>query len=735
MNIWTYLIYLNLILSLAIFVYLYHFLHYRRIAERSEIHTFITLIKPEQSYLFITGFFLWTLAFLFEALYSVGNPFLVSPVKTDLPFILHVTRPAVLAAATMYIGHGLMFFAALPVREGRKIPKLDRIDWLRRIGLLFLLALWFSSLFYGWDSNYWSVVIRIYVFLQWTILLHVYMMIWHSTHPLRTHIIFLLLIWFFSIPAQIAQSAETAIFGDRFFYIWTIDSPHGTWREEGICTLTLIAFFTLLVRANFLYVKETFRRAKTFRSEKDIMLSFLKKLTLRKSFNPSLKGNDKSTNDGVLSDLDLDRLVRITLEFGKQYCQAGAGALYVRDDIQEILTEPLFVSDKGKFLSARVVMGMYPPNLDVSHFLSDFVLDEDVLHDLVRSEKVPVGVGPVGWVAKTSEALLIQNAEEDERVIQQEEPNLKIRSILAVPLRVQNNTVAVLSLINKRHGRVPFTLEDEATLQAMAEQAAMTLSRAVLYNTIRENERLERDIELAKEVQQLLLPKECPHIKGFDIAAINDSAQEIGGDYYDFFWPDENHLAVVIADVSGKGVAGALTMASVRSALRAISGGGLSAREMLIRLNQFLLPDLKRGTFISMLLVYLDIRTGSIDVARAGHEPLLILKYKSKSYKKISPTGITLGIVNGELFDRYTQQDRVNLNAGDVAVLYTDGITEAMNRQMEEFTFDRFIKTLLESRTQSAQDIVDNTCARLAYFTGATPQNDDITLVVIKRTA
>ena len=294
-------------------------------------------------------------------------------------------------------------------------------------------------------------------------------------------------------------------------------------------------------------------------------------------------------------------------------------------------------------------------------------------------------------------------------------------------------TVAVLSVVNPKNEEARFTPPDEATLSAMAEQAAHTLGGAIMHNSLKEIDRLERDMELAKEVQQLLLPKTCPQLEGYDIAAASVPAQEVGGDYYDFFLLDNDRLGVAIADVSGKGIPGALTMATVRSALRALAKQDKTAREMITELNRFIRPDMRQGTFISMSLVMLRLSTGEIQLARAGHEPLLLLKNDRSHFDQITPPGIVLGLVNGDVFAKNTEIQSIQLDEGDTVVLYTDGVTEAMNRSLEEFTLERFLYSLKENRNRSAQDTIEAIRGKITEFSGNTPQHDDLTLVVIKR--
>ena len=373
-----------------------------------------------------------------------------------------------------------------------------------------------------------------------------------------------------------------------------------------------------------------------------------------------------------------------------------------------------------------------PPELEMG-YQPNLASRISYIHEVVCSEKIPIGKGIVGLAAKNGISIRITDAGHDKRIQQQYEPFLQIKSMLVVPLKVDDQTVAALSVVNPKNEDARFSPSDEATLSAMAEQAAHTLGSAIMHNSLQAIERLERDMELAKEVQQLLLPKTCPHLEGYDIAAASVPAQEVGGDYYDFFLLDEDRLGIAIADVSGKGIPGALTMATVRSALRALSKQDKTAREMIIELNRFIRPDMRQGTFISMSLAVLRLSTGELQLARAGHEPLLLLKDGQSQFDQITPPGIVLGLVNGDIFAENTEIQSVQLNEGDTVVLYTDGITEAMNRSLEEFTLERFLYSLKQNRNRNAKETVKAIRDKITEFSGNIPQHDDLTLVVIKR--
>ena len=728
--------YVNLALGFAILLYLRHFLSYQQIASRSSIATFVPILTPKQSYLFVTGFTLWTIVLFLETLR--GSDYLVLPgsVRSFATFFLHLTRPILLTASVMYIGQGLMFFAALPVKEGKEPPNLNRINWMRHIGVIMLGCLWLSILVVGpsrFDSvSQWIWLQGSLIIWQWGIILHTTIMMRHSIHPIKHMLVLLLIVWAVNTPAEMAWYSIEDFDGRLLPSLLTLSTPASAWKTAAVTTFTLMLFLSMLLRANFLYVQETFRRAASFKQEKEVMISFLQKISERSVLHPQ---DAQSPNDASeIHGHDLERLLKLTLQFGKEVGSAKSGAIYVRDDLKDLLLERTTGVDKGKFLTAHAVFGLYPPHLDVGKLPESPDQQISLIHEMVKAEKISLGKGFVGLVAKNGRSVLIEDAFENEETPLVITSPFTIQTQLAIPLNVQNRTIAVLSLVNKENGE-QFSFENEATLNALAEQAAIAVMNLIVHGHLRETERLERQIELASEVQRCLLPNSCPNTPGYDLAATSVPAQEVGGDYFDFLLLDEDHLLIVVADVSGKGIPGALNMATVRSVLRSLSSPNLNARDLMIAVNRFIQPDLPRGSFISMLLGILHIPSGQMDIARAGHEPLMVLRNGAEEFESYAPLGIALGLVNGDLFSSNIESQTVDFNQGDIAVLYTDGITESMHPKWEEFSIGRFEQTLLKARQSNSQEMVDAVKKRISNFTGGTPQHDDLTLVILKRTA
>src|SRR5437660_1109275 len=242
------------------------------------------------------------------------------------------------------------------------------------------------------------------------------------------------------------------------------------------------------------------------------------------------------------------------------------------------------------------------------------------------------------------------------------------------------------------------------------------------------------DLQIAREIQRILLPDEAPTIEGFEIAGLNIPASQVSGDYFDYIKVDEERLGVAIADVSGKGVPASLIMAICRSVLRSQAPENPSPAEVLQKVNRQLYPDIKEDMFISMAYLVLDHSRNGVTLARAGHDAPLLYKRVSQTVTPLKPPGMVVGIDSGNVFDRITGDFPVPLERDDCLVLYTDGVTEALDTDGNEFGVERTVQSVRASADNGAQAIVARLIDDLRNFVGSHPQNDDITLIAIRKT-
>jgi len=249
-----------------------------------------------------------------------------------------------------------------------------------------------------------------------------------------------------------------------------------------------------------------------------------------------------------------------------------------------------------------------------------------------------------------------------------------------------------------------------------------------LRRTTAEKERFAKELEIAKGIQQSFLPDSAPEIAGIELVAKNVPALEVGGDFYDFIPVAKDRWGLVIADVSGKGVPAALFMALSRTLIRASTLANADPARSIGHANRMIYEDSKTSMFVTLFYAILDSRAMTLDYVNAGHNPPLLLQGESSTVLLLKAKGVALGVID----EVDLQSVKVDLKPGDVLVLYTDGVTEAINDREEEFGEERLLRVITENRNGTAREIMDRVLAAITAFAGDRPQYDDITIMVLR---
>lgn len=283
--------------------------------------------------------------------------------------------------------------------------------------------------------------------------------------------------------------------------------------------------------------------------------------------------------------------------------------------------------------------------------------------------------------------------------------------------------------------------EDEIDIDASDELGEIAQAFNEMTNKFRqaqinliEQQRLQKELQVAQEIQQMLLPDDFPDVIGYDISSYYQAAKEVGGDLFDFVEVDEQSIGICVADVSGKGVPGSLVMTMIRTALRLEARGNKDTADVMTKVNSFVTDDMRKGMFVTMFYVYLDSRERTVSFSSAGHNPMILYRGKSKKTYYLNPSGFPLGITLPDirLFAEKIQTDRIRLHPEDILILYTDGITEAMNAKRELYGEERFLAAIRKYGHLEVGEFVKSIKDDILAFTGGFEQNDDITFVAIK---
>ncbi len=343
------------------------------------------------------------------------------------------------------------------------------------------------------------------------------------------------------------------------------------------------------------------------------------------------------------------------------------------------------------------------------------------------SKGCPMFVELIATAWKEGEPLLLN----DDPRLGREGP-LRPASAMVSPLIYGAQKLGLL-VVSRKAGNDPFPASSFAIFKCIAEQSAFALYNAFIFAEAAEKKRLDQDLQVAHEIQRILLPTNAPDVAGYQISGINIPARQVSGDYYDYIDIDEQHCGVAIADVSGKGVPASLIMAMCRSVLRSKAAGQHSSALVLQQVNEQLFPDIREDMFISMAYAVLDRESPAITLCRAGHDAPLLYSAREKTISKINPPGMALGIDSGGVFNRVTADFSLTLEPNDCLILYTDGVTEALDKHGMEFGMENMIQSILSSASEGAARIVSKLTDDLHEFVGAYPQHDDITLIVIRK--
>ena len=399
---------------------------------------------------------------------------------------------------------------------------------------------------------------------------------------------------------------------------------------------------------------------------------------------------------------------------------AQGGAMYLNNETREQLV-PKYVSEHCPQLIGVPLevtrRAQKDPRVMESHIrLSNQASDEGILGHCLSVGKA-VHVTDI----KTHESLRDAFVNYDENV-----------SAMLAPLRHGGKDLGVLA-VAKPHTQGIFNDHDFSVFRSVAEQSSFALGNSLVHLEANEKRSLENELRTAREVQRILLPQLNPMIEGYRVAGTNTPARIISGDYYDFIDLGEKRWGLVIADVSGKGVAAGLLMAMCRSVLRCVAMEETSPAKVLALVNRQLFPDIREDMFISMAYLILDGDSGDAVMARAGHDPALWFHKESGEITQIKPSGLAVGIDEGDVFERVTKDFAFRIEPGDCLLLHTDGVKEALDGDEEEFGLERMKETFLQSSAMGAEAVLHQMQRTLKDFTGNAPQMDDITLVALEK--
>lgn len=414
------------------------------------------------------------------------------------------------------------------------------------------------------------------------------------------------------------------------------------------------------------------------------------------------------------------RVNRMIVDGVVEVVGAKGGAIYLSNDTRQALV-PKYVSENCPQLIGVPLEVMRRAQKDQRVMDSHVRMSTQASDEGILGHCLTVGKAVHVHDVKTHESFrdAFVNYEEDV-------------SAMVAPLRHGGKDLGVLA-VAKHHTHGLFSDHDFSVFRSVAEQSSFALGNSMIHIEANEKKSLENELRTAREVQRVLLPQHDPKIMGYRVAGTNTPARIISGDYYDFIDLGDNRWGVVIADVSGKGVAAGLLMAMCRSVLRCLAHEKTSPAELLGLLNRQLFPDIREDMFISMAYLILDGDTGHAVMARAGHDPAFWYHKATGEVTLIKPPGLAVGIDDGDVFERATKDFSFQIEPGDCILLHTDGVKEALNSDEEEYGTPRMKETFAAHCNMGAEQVLIGMQQALKDFTGDARQMDDITMVAIEK--
>ena len=396
-------------------------------------------------------------------------------------------------------------------------------------------------------------------------------------------------------------------------------------------------------------------------------------------------------------------------------------------DLQEVLNQVMDTLDSlipydaaGIFVLECVDKDSVPEGEEPCTFKSEAVRGYDI--DELSDLHLKLGEGFIGHVAMTGEPIISPDVRENPVYVNARD---RTRSEMVAPIISNDEVIGVFDLESDELDA--YKKDDLDVLMLLASQVAIIIEKVMLHEQLIEKKRLEGQLEVARQVQLELLPAGDPELTGYDISAYNFPTEEVSGDYYDWVRIYEDQIAIVIADVSGKGVPAALLMAFLRASLRAATHIGYATHISMAKVNYLLWESIERNQFVTAFYGILDGPNRTLSYSNAGHNPPLLVD-SNGSHRFIERGGLPLGMFRDTRYHEYY----LSFDVGDVLVLYTDGATEASNPSGEEWGRERLAETVKANLGLSARELIASLQREILTWTDGVGAGDDVTFFVIK---
>ncbi len=437
---------------------------------------------------------------------------------------------------------------------------------------------------------------------------------------------------------------------------------------------------------------------------------------LKESAISSLMGSRENVFDfmqklsaAVSEKIEIDKILSIVVSSAMKNTGADGGAILMLDEFQ-------------KTLKYRAIVGTYYPPFSVPDRVK---IKSSQLEEYLYSASIEIGQTLLGESFQKAEPVYIQNTQRDERFSQ--DGQMSVSSLMIVPLVVSKRILGVMSVSKQSWGQF-FSGEDFDHLKAFADYASLSIDMHLTYLEVLEKKQMERELGIAAEIQKKLVPRKLPQMNNTQLAIHSLPARGVSGDYYDVFRLDPQKLIVLVGDVAGKGIPAALVMVMIHSIFHLIASPKRDIATTLTWINRGLIGQVDIDRYATLSILCYDEGSRSIQYSNAAHHPLLIYRSGHDTLEQVDTEGLPIGIDRSSAY----KMKSLSLSPGDIALMYTDGITEAMNTEGEQYSLERLSGVIRSNSAKKADELKKVIEEDLNKFTGAAKQHDDQTLVILK---
>jgi sigma-B regulation protein RsbU (phosphoserine phosphatase) len=395
--------------------------------------------------------------------------------------------------------------------------------------------------------------------------------------------------------------------------------------------------------------------------------------------------------------------------------EAESGAIYLRNGIEDDL-RPVFIH------------GPFPPPFPLPQWCPH---DLKVVQKYLRETPIALGDGIIGGVAQSGTPVYLYDRAQVDRRYTWNTGIIPVRTTIVLALRSPEGIYGAVQLTNRINGGA-FSEKDLRFMSLLVEQASLAIYNARLHAEHVARQRSQEQIKIARNIQLRLLPTQLPRMPGIAVGAEYSAAQEVGGDYYDIYHIDHDHLGLIVFDVAGKGVPAALLMAITATFLKMAAPRSRSPAWVLNEVNAALSAEMHRGLFVTAIYAVLKISTGELTLCNAGHPDALVIRSKDLTCERLKPRGAALGLLPPNRFRTVMEQMMITLHPGDTLLLYTDGVLEARNSRGEEFGEAALAEVGRRCATEGPHRLVTEILAAVRAHAGEAPQYDDTTMLALQ---